>query len=953
MPFSLFKRLPVQVALAGLAAYALTLSHGVTINSAALTGKIAGWDYQPMTSQPLFWLLTLPVHILPAGWIPLALNLFSAVWAALALGLLTASLELAVWDRPLIALAGWRARLPLVLGAVVCGLEYSFWQAATQATGESLQILLLAAAIWCLLKYKAEQKEYWLRLAAFVWGLGMIENWMMLITWPLFMIALAWLGKIPLMKVRPLANLALAGLAGFSIIALLPVVNGLSPHSSAGVGQSFWQALQGIWSQLTSFSVGLWRGRRLAVVAAVIYFLLPLLPALIRKRDEGTQNKGAVDRYQIWFYRGLQVALLGASLWLAFDPAIGLRQILRDKFSLSLPLLSFDYLLGLSVAYLAGNLMLALNAESLVSRWEKSLIPKLAGAAAPVMALVLAGVVLGLLLRNLAAVTLVNRHPLAQFGKHVLSHLPAGGGVVLSDEPLRLLSFQAALAADGREPGWLAANTDLLNKPDYRGWLARQPSCRWLAETNHGLLTPSQTLDLLDRLTQSNKVYYLHPSFGYFFESFYLQPLALGQALKKYPDPSVNPPALTPEVIARTEAFWDSVTPPLANLGQAAAAARPGHPAGLTGFIHSHLHLKPAVPAQCQLLAGWYAMALDDWGVQLQRMGSLRAAQKRLAQAFALGNGNSIATINFQVNTNLLAGRPLGLAGLKNMAAELGDARYLSRFLLAFGPVDEPAFCLLLGDHFSKSGLPRQALQQFERAKALVPGNPAPSLALAELYAKTGFNTEARQAIDRLRSKLPPAFLSTNAELSVKLHLIEAATWLRSSNPENARLVLKKALDDFPDNAIVAGQILQAYVSFGDLTNALALVGRQLAADPGSPDILLKKADILARMQDLTGSLQILDRLLASTNLPAAFFLRGAVRLKAGRLDQGELDFLQVEKLSGRQAGVQLQLAEIALRRNEAGKAMGYLTNALNDLPADSPSRRLVAEKIEQLGGGR
>ena len=142
---SILNRFPVQAALVALLVYLATLSGGVTIYSVPLTAKVAGWDYQPMTSHPLFWLLTLPVRWLPAGWIPLALNLFSALCAAITLGFLAATLELAAWK--LSALPGWRARLPLVLGLALCGLEFNFWQSATQATGEALQVLLLAAAV--------------------------------------------------------------------------------------------------------------------------------------------------------------------------------------------------------------------------------------------------------------------------------------------------------------------------------------------------------------------------------------------------------------------------------------------------------------------------------------------------------------------------------------------------------------------------------------------------------------------------------------------------------------------------------------------------------------------------------------------------------------------------------------------------------------------------------------
>ena len=130
------------MALAALLLYVLTLSHGVTLASLPLAAKVAGWDWQPMLGQPLLWLLTLPLRALPAGWVAPALNLFSAVCAALTLGILARSLELADWDRPLQTLKSWQARLPILLACLLCGLEFNFWQEATAATGEMLQLLL-------------------------------------------------------------------------------------------------------------------------------------------------------------------------------------------------------------------------------------------------------------------------------------------------------------------------------------------------------------------------------------------------------------------------------------------------------------------------------------------------------------------------------------------------------------------------------------------------------------------------------------------------------------------------------------------------------------------------------------------------------------------------------------------------------------------------------------------
>src|SRR5215831_5612564 len=131
MPTSLLRRLPVQAALAAFVLYLLTLSHGVTSPSLGLTARIAGWDWQPMAGHPLLWLLTVPLRLLPAAWLPAALNLCSALCAGGVFVFLARSLELLPWFRPLSELPPWRRALPFWLAFAVCGLEFSFWQDAT------------------------------------------------------------------------------------------------------------------------------------------------------------------------------------------------------------------------------------------------------------------------------------------------------------------------------------------------------------------------------------------------------------------------------------------------------------------------------------------------------------------------------------------------------------------------------------------------------------------------------------------------------------------------------------------------------------------------------------------------------------------------------------------------------------------------------------------------------
>src|ERR1019366_8826788 len=128
-------RLPRFVALAALLVYGLTLSWGTTLNSLPMAAKVAGWDWQPMANEPLTWLLTLPLRCLPAGWIPVSLNLFFAICGALTLGLLARSIELLPWDCPPDENKKWIKRLPVLLACAVCGLEFNFWQEATAGGG--------------------------------------------------------------------------------------------------------------------------------------------------------------------------------------------------------------------------------------------------------------------------------------------------------------------------------------------------------------------------------------------------------------------------------------------------------------------------------------------------------------------------------------------------------------------------------------------------------------------------------------------------------------------------------------------------------------------------------------------------------------------------------------------------------------------------------------------------
>ncbi|MGA2280315.1 MAG: DUF2723 domain-containing protein [Verrucomicrobiota bacterium] len=840
------RRLPRYVALAALLVYALTLSRSVTLSSLPLTAQVAGWDWQPMVSQPLLWLLTLPLRCLPAGWIPVSLNLFSAVCGALTLGLLVRSLELLPWDRPWNDDGGWADKLPLLLACVVCGLEFSFWREATAATGEMLDLLLLATAIRCLLEYRVRKESRWVNAAALLWGLGMAENWVMLITLPLFVASLIWLRGRHFFRVGFLLRMLLLGLVGFSVYALLPLANGLAPHSPWSFGEAWLMTFRTTKHTLKALYIQFWVVHRLMTAAVVVYFLVPTLPCLVRRRDEGTQKKSKAERFQTWFYRALRAVLLLVCLWLAFDPVVGLRQIMMRQFNVSLPLLSFDYLNALGTGFLAGNLLLIFQRDSQQRRSRSSLWRLVKRMAVPMLAGVLGLMTVGLIVRNAPAVMLANRHPLQSFGDLAVHSLPAGGGIILSDDPQKLAVFQAALAHRGESRRWLPVDTKSLPDPEYRAQLERQRPAGWLTGANRHELNAPEMLLLLDHVAQTNRLFYLHHSFGYFLEWFYLQPHGAVYEMKPYPKDQFNGPPMSVSEADQNGKFWDEAWQ--TELEPVSRACSPRHFgwSKTRETLLQHFHLRAIPSYQSRLLGEWYSAALNGWGVELQRNGRLPEAHRRFEQAMALNTNNLVALLNLQCNTNLQAGNKMNLAGADTVAGQLGDLRRLSAIISRCGPFDDPVFCYLLGNVYRQTRLLRQSLQQLERARTLAPGTLAPEFALAQIYSLLRMDDKVFETVNHLRRETQ-AFPGKDT-VDVDLSLLEANSWLSQTNPANARSVLQSVLKRHPDDVRTLNLVLRAYLMMGDSTNAMQLVDRQLAKEPENAAALVNRAAILMRM---------------------------------------------------------------------------------------------------------
>ena len=97
--------------------------------------------------------------------------------------------------------------------------------------------------------------------------------------------------------------------------------------------------------------------------------------------------------------------------------------------------------------------------------------------------------------------------------------------------------------------------------------------------------------------------------------------------------------------------FWDQASTSALKSLEAYAATISARPVP----VHTRqlLQLAPAVSRQSRLLAVWYSVALDDWGVWLQKNGQPATARQNFQKALALYPPNQSASSHLNGVTNL------------------------------------------------------------------------------------------------------------------------------------------------------------------------------------------------------------------------------------------------------------------------------------------------------------
>ncbi len=234
---------------------------------------------------------------------------------------------------------------------LVCGLELTFWEQATNGTPEMFELLLFAFVVWSLLEYRLDERVGRLFLAAAVFGAGMTENWAMVGFLPLFVAAIVWIRGLSFFNGRFLTRMFLCGLAGTLFYLALPLL----AVASQKMPVTFWQALKlNVGAELSvvkSFFIN--PDVRRGVLLLSTSSLLPVLLLAIRWKSSFGDNSRLGLALTSFMFHLIHAILLSVCVWVAFDPPISPRHL-----GFGVPFLTFYYLGALSVGYFTGYFLL-------------------------------------------------------------------------------------------------------------------------------------------------------------------------------------------------------------------------------------------------------------------------------------------------------------------------------------------------------------------------------------------------------------------------------------------------------------------------------------------------------------------------------------------------------------------------------------------------------------------
>lgn len=945
------KGLPWLMLMLALVVGLMTMSQSVTLDSLGVVSKVTGWDWSPKVSGPLMFLVTLPIAL----WVDvsnqaIALNYLTLLMAAGVIYQLARSVALLPQDRTrdqrireqsdysLLSLKS--AWLPPVFAGLVCLLQSTFWEHATAATGEMIDLLLFSILIRCLLEFRLSRQDRWLNIFALLYGVSVTNNWAMIAYFPVFAVSLIWIRGLSELQGRFLLRMMGLGLAGLSLYLVLPLW--ITSHYDQSA--TFFDYLQ---LQLGNQKSVLVNFPKPLVVVLSLTSLVPVVAAGIRWPSTMGDTSAAGALLQNLMFKVMHLVFLTVCIWVCFDPAFSPRER-----GLGLPFLSFYYLSALSVGYYSGYVLLVFGPapERAGSRGRhrsnrsSGLNPLFRG----LLYLATLAVPVGLFVQNGATLKLRNGPALEKLALKQVESVAPGKAVLFVDDSFRglLTNLGLSLSPQHNAADYSVVDTSALSNTFYQGWIRGSLQRAWSGELGQAQMP--QTIDIgsilnvVAVLIKSHPVYYMQSSFGVYFEYLYPESLGLCARLRAFQPGDTNPlpPKVTDEQVAKVVGFWEDLDKDIPSIAEGVDQGE----------------------STAEVLGGMLAVEINNRATTLQRQGYLEASASLLKQAARYAPKLASLEYNLKAQALLEAGGSVEELISDTQWKELITTyRSVDLMLKSIGEVNAPRFLYNLGAQLFAGGNFRQAIDRFDAASSLSPENARYLLARANATINLGFPEVVLEQVEGIQASSITLEATQEAELIrlKALALYGQGNRMLSTGQEQAgkqahleaESILKEGRKAFPKSELMLDTLAQVYFFSERYDETIQLCDDWLRIDGKSSSALQTKAVALMRKEQFDLALPVLDVALKTYPDNQIFIMNRAIsHLRLENLDAALTDYRMLEALNpDPNHAVLFGLAEIARLKGDRAQAIEYYQTYLIHAPQGTEEFLEVSQRLDQL----
>lgn len=905
--------LPIALtALAFLALYLISLNPWLNEQSLLPVAQATGWAEEfPQTSEPLRFLFHLPARLFPPDLQPVLLNGLQAVLASAVLfllGLVVAGLpqDRTPDQRPQSATGSrgseahtpdpaWMRVVPAMVAMALLGLQSSFWESATAATGHMIHLLGMALSVWLIRKFQISGQQRLLYIWAGLYGVWLTNTWGLIGFLPCFLLVLAVALKWSFWQPAFLIRMFLSGLAGALFYLLMPLV---AQVPDAG----FWTLLKAELGTQKAYLLGL---PRFIPLILSLSSLGPLICLSIRW-DLSLRQFSPMQRNAVQLaFRVVHLAFLGLCGWVFFDPPYSAR--IQGN---GLPMLSFYFLSAICVGYLVGYFLKVPQQDQQTDLRYRASMPLVWGTRLVTVCVLLAGVgaPAALLQKNWKTIQSTNSDQFRVLGRELAASIPVSkpASILFSSDP-SLLWLLRATEPDAK---WIGVQPRQLASTHYHLQLKEKHPDIWVTlqpVPHEESLNPLQISKILLAVA-SNQVCYAMPPLqgGLLPELFQPRPSGMLFALELYPTNQVLTSPLTLEETRFNEDYWN----------------------GLEA-------MNDAVPTNSPLRR-MRAFGRNQWAAWRLLSEGRESALPILKSVQADHPDNLSAQFSRAWLEHLKA--PDQPPGELNGPTERNWAQVFSED----GPSLDPRLTYSIGSAYLQNGMPRQSAHLLDLADRVCnETNPEPAILLGKILAKTSHPEDAMSRIARfLTPESQSQISSTNL---ASLAQIQVGSLQTLGKIDEARTFLGLLEQSFPDNPMWPIMAADLTTRQGNLQEALSALEAVVQRHPDSFTARLNAAGLMIQIQDYPKALDWLNALYKDfPKNPLVRINRGLVHRHLEKPDAALVEFeAALESLPDHLTAL-YNAGNILRQKGDFRKARKHLEHFLELAPKNTTERSEV-----------